>query len=154
MHRGYSEASGSGIHAEPLETPAEGAENIPRRPPPELLPDEHFSRVISATASAMSSEDYNAEMDLIDPSKVGRLVAATADPKEDDNTATTLRLRLLSARDHMHKAMIELSAACRTYNRASSGDGLDIIKEEINFNLFREDHSTWWTEDPPDDEEI
>lgn len=154
MHRGYRTASESDNNAEPSETPAEGVGNAPRRSPPEQLPDEHFSRVPSATASVMSSEGYNAAMDLIAPTEMELSIAATADPKEDDDMTTTLRLRLLTARDRMHKAMIELSATCRTYNHFGPGDGLDIIKKEINFNLFREDHSTWWTEDPPDDEEI
>ena len=102
----------------------------------------------------MSSEGYNAAMDLIAPTEVELSIAATADPKEDDDMTTTLRLRLMTARDRMHKAMIELSATCRTYNQFGPGDGLDIIKKEINFNLFRGEYSTWWTEDPPDDEEI
>ena len=154
VHCGYRTTSESDNDAEPSETPAEGVRNAPRRSPPEKLPDEHFSRIPSAGASVMSSEGYNAAMDLIAPTEMELSIAAMADPKEDDDMTTTLRLRLLTARDRMHKAMIELSATCRTYNQFGPGDGLDIIKKEINFNLFREEYSTWWTEDPPDDEEI
>ena len=59
----------------------------------------------------------------------------------------TLRNRLMVARDKMHKAMIELSGACKTYNRIGPGDGLDIIKEEINFDIFKDRHQGWWTDD-------
>ena len=102
----------------------------------------------------MSSAGYNAAMDTIAPTETELSTAVVAEPNEGDDMTTTLRLRLTTARDRMHKAMIELSATCRTYNQFGPGDGLDIIKKEINFNLFREEYSTWWTEDPPDDEEI
>ena len=54
----------------------------------------------------------------------------------------------------MHQAMIALGATCRLYSQFGKKDGLDIIKEEVNFELFREEYSTWWTDDDVDDEDI
>ena len=82
------------------------------------------------------------------------VLIAMAETEDDDNLIDTLRLKLTTARDRMHAAMIELSATCRAYNQHGPGDGLDIIKDEINFDLFGEHHSTWWTDDPLDDEDI
>ena len=69
--------------------------------------------------------------------------------EDDDNLIDTLRFKLTTARDRMHAAMIELSATCRAYNQLGPGDGLDIIKEEINFDIFKDRHQGWWTDDEP-----
>ena len=151
---GYHTASESDNDVERAETPMECSRNAPKQPPPVRPPDEHFSRMPSSGSSEVSSAGYNTAMDTIAPTEAELSTAAVAEPNEGDDMTTTLRLRLTTARDRMHKAMIELSATCRTYNQFGPGDGLDIIKKEINFNLFREEYSTWWTEDPPDDEEI
>ena len=90
----------------------------------------------SAGSSEVSSAGYNTAMDTIAPTETELPTIAAAEPNEGDDITNTLRLRLTAARDRMHKAMIELSATCRTYNQFGPGDGFDIIKKEINFNLF------------------
>ena len=53
----------------------------------------------------------------------------------------------------MRQAMITLGVTCRLYGQFGKKDGLEIIKEEINFELFNETYKTWWTEDSENDEE-
>ena len=153
VYQGYNVASDADLGAGLLNTMDEDLENTDNRHPTEPLQDEHSSRVISATASAMSSQDYNANMDSINPSREQPSAAEMEDPKENDEEEI-LRLQLVTARDHMHDAMIKLSVVCRNYHRNNLAGGLEIIKKEINFMLSQEENSTWWTNDPPDDEEI
>ena len=65
---------------------------------------------------------------------------------------TWLRSELITARDNMRQAMITLGVTCRLYGQFGKKDGLDIIKEDINFELFNENHKTWWTEDSENNE--
>ena len=52
----------------------------------------------------------------------------------------------------MRQAMITLGTTCRLYGQFGKKDGLDIIKEDINFEIFNENHKTWWTYNPENNE--